>query len=238
MSAATLRPVTGWHSEHYDNKGRWHDLLDGPIWDALMDAGEDGLTRAGIVNRLTEDRRVRAGMSYYLSWGTEQSTMAGAPLEQAYRDYPTGADPEVRFRYVIARMLEDVWVKDALTRKRERIYQGRLSVMRERRPAHICIVDTSDVQYRYRAIPESPPLVFVPLEAGERCPHCDRKITATGRKVPWRRGQGLGPSVHTRTVNLLDGLTAELAKPKTAHAKMLTEAADLLRAWLDDRGNE
>ena len=73
---ASLRPVTGWHSEHYDNRGRWHNLLDGPLWDCLMDAGEDGLTKAQIVDRLTADPRVRAAMSYYLSFGTEQATMA------------------------------------------------------------------------------------------------------------------------------------------------------------------
>lgn len=238
MIGEDKRPPQGWHSEHYDNMAGYRDRMEGPIWDALMDAGDEGLTLDGIVNALVRDLRVRQGMSFYLSFGYEQANRTGSEFEQCYLDYPNEATPEERFRYVVRERLSTTSMTGA-DGKTEVVHQGRLNRMTERKNITRMYVQSGNIQgpkllvpARWRANPDKPPTVWEPRP--DRCEACGQKDRRQGRNRPWRRGEGLGPSIWTRTQNLRD----TIATGKGNKTDMLNEAAELLAAWQEGKGDQ
>lgn len=216
-----------WHSDHYDNRGQYTDLLSGPIWDALTDHPE-GLTVVQIRDVLARDLRVRAGMSYYLSFGEEQHLRAGAQFEDAYIGFPLHGTPEQRFRYTLAERiayrLELLAGSKSVRRK-----LGNHTKSQVRRTRSPSAADTLWVAT------DKPPKVWEPKP--EQCPACGRKNQGKGSYRDWVYGEGTGPSVHVRTSNLLDDIAEQLEKSRITSAReLLAEAAFLLGEWYEGRG--
>lgn len=103
---------TYWHSDHYRNQVG--NSLVGPVWDVLADH-PDGATVPQIRDALVKDRRVRAGQSWFISFGAEQRHRPGAKFHDRYRQMDPDStdsdhwtwDAERRFRYALTERVHD-----------------------------------------------------------------------------------------------------------------------------------
>jgi hypothetical protein len=226
-----------WHTEHY-RRSVGNELV-GPLWDALVDGGEQGSTVPQLRDRLADDRRVRQTQSWYLSFGAEQRLRPGARYQQRYR----GMDPDLRLGIVPAdEEIAWTWTPEqrfryALT---ERVHRE-IVTMRNRGSA-VLVGTSGDSAQKSEllygiiakgrgAFGDRLPLYAagtVPLVTALN-PRCEcGKVHHTTYKRPWVYHEGLGPDPFALRQTWL-----EEARPVIDRGVLPQYALDLLRRAAD-----
>jgi hypothetical protein len=216
---------TYWHSEHYRNQVG--NSLVGPVWDVLAD-NPGGVTVPQIRDALLQDRRVRAGQSWFISFGAEQRHRSGQPFYDRYRNMDPDApdsdhwtwDAERRFRYALTERVHDR-VRTMVTNKQALVVG----------PSEDVLSNSEVLQHiigKSRQLRGKLPLYGageIPLitDINPVCP-CG-KIHHTTYKRRWVHHEGLGPDPYVLRQNWRVEVEDALMKGRIGNARELLEQA-------------
>lgn len=215
---------TYWHSDHYRNQVG--NGLVGPIWDVLAD-NPAGITVPAIALRLIDDRRVRAGQSWFLSFGAEQRHRPGMQFHERYRNldpdstdsYTWTWDADDRFYYALMERVH--WNIRTMVKHGYAVTSGPAVVQNLQLSYHRKIAG------RTGGVPQGhlpgytagePPLVTA---INPRC-ECGKYHHDTYKRR-WVRGEGLGPDPDVLRDSWVSEVRAALSKDRLPTARQLLE---------------